>query len=121
MHLYCFHLRFKNTLMNSSMWVSVCRGSHGGNVSMKEMSQCTPLMISKRMKKFGWLRNHVTVKPLFLTTLSILKVCNSPCMQYYFKGFFCFAFLRSYIFISDKKVKAKSNRNSIFFSFPWKS
>ena len=31
--------------------------------------------------------------------------------------------LRSYIFISDQKVKTKRNRNrnSIFFSFPWES
>ena len=28
-----------------------------------------------------------------------------------FQTGFCFAFLRSYIFISDEKVKAKSNRN----------
>ena len=40
-----------------------------------------------------------------------LKACNSPYMQCYFKRFFCFAFLGSYIFISDEKVKAKSNRN----------
>ena len=37
--------------------------------------------------------NHVTVKSLymnvpFLTTLSTLKACNSPYMQYYFKRFF---------------------------------
>ena len=53
----------------------------------------------------------------FLTTLPTLKACNSPQMQYYFKTVFCFAFLRSYIFISDQKVKAKSNRNRncIFF------
>ena len=40
-------------------------------------------------------------------------------MQCYFKRFFlfCFAFPGSYIFISDQKVKAKSNRNRncIFF------
>ena len=44
-----------------------------------------------------------------------LKACNSPYMQYYFKSF-CFAFL-SYIFISDRKVEAKTNRNRnwIFF------
>ena len=28
-------------------------------------------------------------------------------MQYYFKRFFCFAFLGSYIFISDKKSQGK--------------
>ena len=42
---------------------------------------------------FGWLKNHVMVKPfemnvLFLTTLSNLKACNSPYMQYYFKQSF---------------------------------
>ena len=55
--------------------------------------------------------------------LTTLKACNSPYMQYYFKrGFFCFAFLKSYIFIADQKVKAKSNRNrNCIFSFPWES
>ena len=43
--------------------------------------------------KAGWLKNHVTVKPLqmnilFLTTLLTLKACNSLYMQYYFKQFF---------------------------------
>ena len=39
-----------------------------------------------------------------------------------FQTVFCFAFLRSYIFISDQKVKAKSNRNrNCIFSPPWES
>ena len=43
--------------------------------------------------KIGWLKNHVTVKPLsinvlFLTTFPTLKACNSPYMHYYFKWFF---------------------------------
>ena len=47
-----------------------------------------------------------------------LKACNSPYMQYYFKRFL----LGSYIFISDQKVKAKSNRNrNCIFSSPWES
>ena len=59
---------------------------------------------------------------LFLTTLPTLKACNSPYMQYYFKRVFCFAFLGSYIFISDQKVTAQSNRNrNCIFSFPWES
>ena len=50
------------------------------------------------------------------------KVLNSAYMQYYFKRFFCFAFLRSYIFISDQKVKAKNNRNrNCIFSSTWES
>ena len=37
-----------------------------------------------------------------------------------FQTVFCFAFLGSYIFISDQKVKAKSNRNrNCIFSSPW--
>ena len=55
---------------------------------------------------------------LLLTTLPILKACNSPYMQYYFKRFFCFAFLRSYIFISDRKVKAKSKKKETTFFHP---
>ena len=43
--------------------------------------------------KAGWLKNHVTVKPLqvnvlFLNTLPTLKTCDLPYMQYYFKRFF---------------------------------
>ena len=41
----------------------------------------------------GWLKNHVTVKPLqmnvlFLTNLPTLKASYSPYMQYYFKRLF---------------------------------
>ena len=39
-----------------------------------------------------------------------------------FQTVFCFAFLGSYIFLSDQKVKAKSNKNrDCIFSFPWES
>ena len=39
-----------------------------------------------------------------------------------FQTAFCFAFLGSYIFVSDKKVKAKSNRNrNCIISFHWES
>ena len=39
-----------------------------------------------------------------------------------FQTVFCFAFLRSYIFVSDQKVKAKSNRSrNCIFSSPWES
>ena len=40
-----------------------------------------------------------------------------------FQTVFRFAFLGSYIFISDQTVKTKSNRNRncIFFPFPWES
>ena len=39
-----------------------------------------------------------------------------------FQTVFCFAFLRSHILISDKKVKAKSNRNgNCIFSSSWES
>ena len=39
-----------------------------------------------------------------------------------FQTVFCFAFIGSYMFISDEKVKAKNNRNrNCIFSFPWES
>ena len=83
------------------------------------------LHVGRVTSLLSWVaKNHVTVRPLqinvlFLTTLPTLKACNSPYMQYYFKRLFV---LRSYIFISDQKVKAKSsgNRNCIFSS-PWES
>ena len=49
-----------------------------------------------------------------------LKACN---MQYYFKWFLVLQ-SSEVIFISDQKVKVKSNRNRIrnyIFSFPWES
>ena len=68
----------------------------------------------------GWLKNHVTVKPLlmkvlFLTTLTTLKACNLPYVQYYFKRFFYFAFLGSYIFIFDQKSRQKAIEIEVAF------
>ena len=46
--------------------------------------------------------------------------CNSSDIQFSFQKVFCFAFLESYIFISDEKVKAQSNRRrNYIFSFSW--
>ena len=64
--------------------------------------------------KVGWLKNHVTVKPLlmnviFLTTLPSLKACNSPYIQYYFKQFFV---LHSSEVIFSFLIK-KSRQNAI--------
>ena len=64
-------------------------------------------------------KNHVTVKllemnVLFLTTLPTLKACNSPYMQYYFKRFLL-CIPRRYIYISDRKVKAKAIKIEIAF------
>ena len=47
---------------------------------------------------------------------SNLKACNSPYVQYYFKRIFCFAFLGSYIFISDQKSRQKAIEiGTVFF------
>ena len=46
--------------------------------------------------------------------------CNSPDIQFSFQQVFCFAFLGSYIFIFDEKVKVQSNRRrNYIFSFSW--
>ena len=57
----------------------------------------------------------MNVLQYILTNPPILKACNSPYMQYYFKRFFCFAFLGSYIFISDKKSSQKAIEIGIAF------
>ena len=53
---------------------------------------------------------------LFLTTLPTLNACNSS-YDIISNVFFCFTFLGSYVFISDQKVKAESNRIEIAFLF----
>ena len=53
-----------------------------------------------------------------MTTLPNLKASNSPYMEYYFKQVFCFAFLRSYIFISEQEVKAKAIKIKTAFFHP---
>ena len=55
-------------------------------------------------------RGLLLMNVLFLTTLTTSKACNSPLHARLFQTVFCFAFLRSYIFISDQNVNAKSNR-----------
>ena len=96
--------------------------------NVREMHNKKPFEIILHVGRVTSLQSWVAKKSchdlnvLFLTTLPTLKAFNSPYMQYYFKRFFYFEFLGSYIFISDKKVKAKSNRNrNCIFSFPWES
>ena len=55
-------------------------------------------------------KNHVTVKRALMNECSISDLPSNfeaPTCNIISNGF-CFAFFRSYIFISDKKVKTKS-------------
>ena len=59
-----------------------------------------------------WFFSHLTLNWRLITCPTCNIISNG----------FCFAFLGSYIFISDQKVKAKSNRNrNCIFSSPWES
>ena len=46
---------FRNISNNSSIQVSVCRGSYGGYVKHKKIIQCSALGIPKGMKKMQFL------------------------------------------------------------------
>ena len=59
----------------------------------------------------SWVAKKSCHGQTLINECSIFDYPTRPTCNILFKTVFCFAFLRSYIFISDQKVKAKSNRN----------
>ena len=89
---------------------------------------CQTLENGERVeKRVGWLKNHVTLKPLqinilFLTTLPTMNACNSPFMQYYFKRFFVLHSSEVIFSFLIKKSRQKAIKIEIaFFPFPLES